>query len=211
MNTRWLKRVKEGNNYRNEDGVVLVLSLIILVIMSLLAVFAVSISNIELQSSTNNEKFQTSFLLAEGVAVESVGLLNKQTYNNLIQHTPDLYAGRYENWLDKHGTYFVGGTGPDLTDPANWDLTSDYTSPTALKQNMDQGGLQPPGFNSTHDRLLFAAQDTGIAPGFDETAEIQVRAYFLYSMYNVKRPSAFPGKHIIEMGYRMPLSEPESL
>ena len=69
--------------------------------MSMLAVFAVSISNIEIQSATNNEKFQTSFLLGEGVAVEAVGLLNNQTYDNLIQHTPDLF-GKYEDWLDKH-------------------------------------------------------------------------------------------------------------
>jgi hypothetical protein len=211
INSELVAIEKRVSLLQNERGVVLVFSLIVLVIMSLLAIFATTISNIEIQTSTNNEKFQTAFSLGEGVAVEGVGLLNNETYDNLISHTPDLTGTSYENWLDTHGIFFTGGTGPDLTNPANWDTGGDNTSPSALNQPMDRGGLMPPGFVAGVDHLHFAVQDTGIAAGYDETAEIQIRAYFLNGLYEVSRQSAFPGDNILEMGYRMPLVAPESL
>lgn len=205
------KGKKMARSTNNESGFVLVLSLIILVIMSLLAVFATNISNIEIQTSTNNEKFQTAFFLGEGVAVEGVGVLNNEAYDKLISHNPYLTGLPYTAWLNTHPIYFSGGTGADLTDADSWDVGGVKITSTALTDQMDEGGLRPPGFDTANDHLAFAVQDTGVAAGYDESSNPQVRAYFLYGFYDVGRQSAFPGKNIIELGYRMPLTQPESL
>ena len=192
----------------DDHGVVLVFSFFVLVILSLMAAFAASISNIETLTSTNNEKFQTAFLIGEGVTVESVGLLKNTSYDEMISHSPTL-VGDYENWLDKYNGvgYFEDEGGPDLTDPDNWDQSGDATTFTGFTQSMDKGGFLPPGFDSTADRIMFAVQDAGIATreSADTSSGEQVRAYHLFGLYDVGRNAAFPGMDIMEMGFKMRL------
>ena len=200
----------------NESGVVLIFSLVVLVILSLMAVFATSISTIETQTSTNNEKFQTYFLLGEGVTVEPVSLLKSETYENLSSQTPDL-VGNYQAWLDKYNGvgYFENAGGPDLTDPNNWDTGTDKTTPTQIDQDLSQGGFLPPGFDSSagKDRIMFGVQDAGIASGEskDTSGKTQVRAYHLYGLYDVGKNAAYPGTNLMEMGYKLKLIKEDQM
>ena len=202
------------NGAEKEKGFVLVMALCFLVIMSLLGIFATQISNIELQTSTNNEKFQTSFTLGEAVTVESVAILRQEPINNLKIHTPDLTGLPYQNWLSQH-QYFEGNfdnTKPDFI-LGDWTtgVEAGASTPTAMNDPLDQGGIQPPGFTVGTDLLHFAVQDTGRSSVSDiSEGSLEIRNYYLYGNYNVGRNAAYPGSMLLEMGYRYPLVEDES-
>ena len=121
--------------------------------------------------------FRPLSLLGEGVAVEGVGLLNNQTYNQLVSRTPNLFGIYQTHGLkqmqiklrEEPGLISVelltGAGGEHL---AHIDESDYVIMVVCFRQDLMR----------LMTRLNFAVQDTGGADGYDDSQDsVEVRAY----------------------------------
>lgn len=193
------------NPLEDEQGMVLVIALMIMVILSLLASFATTVSMTERQIAKNDEIFGHNFYAAEAVCVEAGATLETIPNTNLLT-TTTWGTGNTYPWLepakasdpDPDGD---GTPGTDLELQANWPMA---VLPQIIPANTALANITPPG-SAAPDRIRYAAQDLGIAAGGSITVgSPQTHAYALFGMYDVNRGvgKSYHGKLLVGMGYR---------
>ena len=186
----------------NEQGMVLVIALMIMVILSLLASFATTVSNTERFIASNDEIYLHNFYTAEAVCVEAGANIEAMPNSNLKDSTT-WGSGNTYPWLesampgspDPDGD---GAPGTDLTRQANWPMAGApqvIPATTTLPNIIPAGSIAP-------DRIQYAVQkvDQQLVPIGDPQPHI----YTLYGMYDVNRGAgkSYHGKLLIAMGYK---------
>ncbi len=82
-------KIRRINRLSNEDGSILVITLLMLAFLSILGVSATTTSTIEVQIAGNDRTFKQNFYKAEGGAMEAATRLENETDTNvLINRTP---------------------------------------------------------------------------------------------------------------------------
>jgi hypothetical protein len=87
--------MKEKNILHNEDGSVLIISLVVLSLLLIIGVSATNTSNIENLVTRNVENYTEAFYLAEAAAMENAQRLENEAVANL--YDPD----NFPQWLTK--------------------------------------------------------------------------------------------------------------
>jgi Tfp pilus assembly protein PilX len=117
---------------RNEEGVVLVLCLITLVILTLIGVSMTTTSQLEVEISGNDKTYKEAFYAAE------MSLTVGETVMNSVLNRVDLGDGT------KTGLY-VKGTQP-AWDKLVWDKTDSAVVPLPLPSGLDKVSDSPPRY-----------------------------------------------------------------
>jgi hypothetical protein len=181
--------------FKNERGAVLVVSLLMLVILSIMGAFAMTISMIEQKVTLNSEIFQHNFYSAEGTTLEAAAIID-QTDDSILLDPP-----AFPPWLKSQDPAI------DLTFQAQW--PSALIAPQGTTLNGAPTDITPPGYapdgTSAGDRIWNAAIDNGICAGgslTDPTKE--EHCYDVYGMYDVNRGAgkAYTGRMLMTVGYK---------
>ena len=112
--------MKEIKRHRNEEGSVLVVALIILVLLTIIGISASDISNIEIQIAGNERIYKRNFYRAEAAAMHGIQLMEDaeldldpppwlkkdKTLNELIDDT--FWNANSRPSLDAQATYIAG-------------------------------------------------------------------------------------------------------
>lgn len=201
---------------QGEQGMVLVIALMIMVILSLLASFATTVSNTERLIATNDEIFINNFYAAEAVCIEAGANLEAIPNTNL-QTSATWGTGNTYPWLESAKS--PADPNPDIADPDGngadpgtnlayqnrWPYAAaPSVTPANTALNAAPNDIVPPG-SAPPDRIQYAAQDLGVAAGGSVTVgQPQTHAYALYGMYDVNRGAGktYHGKLIVSMGYK---------
>ena len=179
----------------NERGAVLVVSLMMLVILSIMGAFAMTISMIEQKVTRNSEVFQHNFYSVEGATLEAAAVID-QTDDSIL-----LNSGAFPAWLK------VQQPGINLRFSNQW--PSALIAPADTTLNGAPTNITPPGYapdgTTGGDRIWNAAIDNGICAGgslTDPTKE--EHCYDVYGMYDVKRGTGktYTGRMMMTVGYK---------
>jgi hypothetical protein len=156
----------------NEDGSIMVIALIILVLLTLLGISATTTSTIEVQIAGNDRICKQNFYLAEGAAMVALQTLEDAAVGDLRPATTTF------SWLATSAV--------NMSDPATM-LAYDNLGPDNL------GTL--PGIDPN---ARYGVVSQGIAPGssLDMTAPSQLYEFAVYGLYSGNGQS-----HIV-VGYR---------
>ena len=199
--TAWLKSIQTPVG--NDQGMVLVIALMVMVILSLLAAFATTMSNTERMIAANDEVYTHNFYGAEAVCVEAGANLEAIPNGNL-KTTTTWGAGKTYPWLesampadpDPDGD---GQPGTDLELQANWPMAG---APQVIPATTALPNITPPG-SAPPDRIQYAAQKIGVS-GTLIMGQPQTSVFALYGMYDVNRGvgKSYTGKVLIAMGFK---------
>lgn len=161
---------------RNEDGFVLVSTMIVMVMLSMVGLASTTSTVMELQISANDRDYKENFYRAEGAAVESAQRLANETDTDELR--------------------------PSLTDKVWLQSAVDYT----IANNWDVGGGIPVNFQTAalddaESDVRIAANSLGVARGRKassiEMTKPSVKAFELYGWSEERG-----GRVIIEVGYK---------
>lgn len=187
----------------NDQGMVLVMALMVMVILSLLAAFATTMSNTERMIAANDEIYTHNFYAAEAVCVEAGANLEAIPNNNL-KTTVTWGVGNTYPWLesamptdpDPDGD---GTPGTNLELQANWPMAG---APQVIPATTAQANITPPG-SAPPDRIQYASQKIGVT-GSLIMGQPQTHVFALYGMYDVNRGAgkSYTGKVLIAMGFK---------
>lgn len=194
-----MKRPADFNIGRNERGAVLVLALLMLVILSIMGAFALTISSLEQRITSNSEIFQHNFYAVEAVTLEGAAALNQtddaefvdaaypDNIDGLALDDPSINLRLSAQWHD-----------------ANPGIVPEPTSLTAAAVD-----IRPPGYDSDGtvdgDRIWYARTDNGVCFGASLTdPDKEERCFDVYGMYDVKRGAgkAYTGRMLLTVGYK---------
>lgn len=144
--------MKQDNRVKNEDGAVLVVSLMILVLLTLLGVAISTTSEVELLIAGNERLQKTTFYQAEGAALEGTQLLK--------DNEPFHHDDSNNDWIHPDdGTVTLA----NIRDTATWNGNGGNNSATS----------------SQHATASFLAVFEGEGPG---TGMGQIFQYGIYGM-----------------------------
>ncbi len=204
---------KKGLNLvKKNDGAVLVTALLMMVVLSIMSAFAMTVSMIERKVVSNSEVFQHNFYSAEGTMLEGGALLD-QIPDATLQN-PAAFPGwlRQEDPIPANRTIF-------LDQSAQWPSALILPNDTTL--NMDPTNLTPPGYASdgtaAGDRVWHAALDVGPCGGAGGTSGGNLanpnsteQCYEIYGMYDVKRGpgKTYTGRMMMTVGYKKVIYTP---
>jgi type IV pilus assembly protein PilX len=170
---------------KNEEGSVIILSLLVLVILSIVGFSASRISTTEMQIVRNDATYQRNFYLAESGAVQAAQMLNNidSSINRsmLGEHTP-AWLNNGEN-LDSDGD-------EKLDDVGTWFATSGG-SQTGAESNLSTLSDVP--------TIEYAAVDLGAAAG--ETLDINEPKIHNYAIIGIGNRNT-RGQITVQIGYR---------
>ena len=200
------KDTKSYTLLRNNDGAVLVTALLMMVVLSIMSAFAMTVSMIEQKVTTNSEVFQHNFYSAEGVMLEGAAILD------LIPDTTLQNPATFPGWLRQEDP--IPSNRAILLDQSNqWPsaliLPADTTLQTAVT-NLTPAGYAPDG-TTVGDRIWNAALDIGPCGGAGGTQggnlanpNTTEQCYEIYGMYDVKRGQgkSFTGRMMMTVGYK---------
>jgi len=179
----------------NEQGAVLVTALLILVILSIMSAFAMTISMIEQKVTYNSEIFQHNFYSTEGTTLEAAARIDQTDDTTLLDSTV------FPAWLKQKNP------GIDLTQSSQWPSALILPSETTLNSNPTD--ITPPGYapdgTAAGDRIWHAAIDNGVCAGGSLTdPDKEEHCYDIYGMYDVKRGTgkAYTGRLLMTVGYK---------
>ncbi len=195
----------------DEQGFVLVLALMVLVVLSLMGTAAMMVRNTELQLTSNTEIVETNFYAVETVTVEGA------TNIELLDDDILLNVASFPDWLKPDDG---DGTLRDLlTDSSQWpnaQITPEKTSFTSGDRDIVPIGYDSDG-TSGKDRIWYAAvqgnlrsdaSSYDICSGSDLSDETQVeKCYTVYGMYDVESGTgkAYSGRKMLMIGYKKTL------
>jgi len=170
----------------DDNGFVLVSALMIIVVLSVIQLYLMNVSNTEIKIAANEEVMKHNFYSVETLGVEAGSAIEDAADSDLRDKTR-WTAGNNLQWITEEAT-------PDLEQNANWagnSVVSGYT------------GVIAPGYVLGVDRILYAAQDLGIAKGSDASDPDKItHAYALYGLYDVSKQKQYSGKSLLGMGYK---------
>ena len=139
----------------NEHGAVLVVALLMLVILSIMGAFAMTISMIEQKVTLNSEIFQHNFYSVEASTLEAAAVID-QTDDTIL-----LNSGAFPAWLKTQNPAI------DMRFSNQW--PSALIAPAETTLNGTPTDITPPGYASdgtpAGDRIWNAAIDNGICAG----------------------------------------------
>jgi len=194
-----MKRPADFNIGRNERGAVLVLALLMLVILSIMGAFALTISSLEQRITSNSEIFQHNFYAVEAVTLEGAAALNQTDDAEFVD-------AAYPDNID----------GLELDDPsinlrlsAQWHDANPGIVPEPTSLTAAAVDIRPPGYDSDGtvdgDRIWYARTDNGVCFGASLTdPDKEERCFDVYGMYDVKRGAgkAYTGRMLLTVGYK---------
>ena len=181
----------------NEKGAVLVVALLMLVILSIMGAFAMSISMIEQKVTSNSEVFQHNFYTVEATTLEAAARIEEDYTDDQLL---DLVSSAIP-WLKLHDPAI------DLRQSVQWPHAMILPSETELI--ITPTDITPAGYapdtTAAGDRIWHAALDRGICAGgslTDPTKE--EHCYDIYGMYDIKRGSgkSYTGRMLMTVGYK---------
>jgi Tfp pilus assembly protein PilX len=182
-----MKRKPVMNNFlhsiENEDGSVIILSLLVLVVLSIVGFSASRISTTEMQIVRNDATYQQNFYLAESGAIQAAQLLNNITdRTTLVNRNPtwlntlaDVDADNNSE-LDDVGTWFASSGGSQ---------TGDLSNLSAINPDMPS--------------IEYAAVDLGVAAG--QPLGINAVKVHNYTIVGIGNRNA-RGQITVQIGYR---------
>lgn len=189
-----LEKLK-GSPHSSQSGAVLVTALLMLVVLSIMSAFAMTIANLEKLITTNSEIFQHNFYAVEATMLEAAANIDQTDDSVLLNNSYPLA------WLKQHDVAF------DMRQSSQWPNAFLAPSDTAL--NTDPTDITPPGYASdgtaTGDRVWHSAIDNGICAGASLTDPTkQERCYDVYGMYDIKRGTGktYTGRMLMTVGYK---------
>lgn len=206
----------------NEQGFVLVMALMILVVLSIMGTAAMTVRNTEVMIATNAEIIQHNFYALEAVTLEGTAVIEETDDDTLLNYNNPTWAIPADlTWLQRNDP------GPplliDLTKSGTWSgslISPQGTSINKAKfpepadpKNPDRFSIEPPGFNPP-DRIQYAAvqgnlnsdnNEYDICAGSDlSDATKQEKCYSVFGMYDVNSGAgkAYSGRRMLMVGYK---------
>jgi len=157
---------------KNENGSVIILAMIFLVLLTIIGMSAVDTSTIEVQISGNDVRYKTNLYRAEGAAMECAQIIESETD---------------PSFLHPQGTNsptWIYPSIPDLSDSVNMAL---------------EIGAGPLGVSNVHANAYYGVTALGIGFGdsLDITAPSQMNEYAIYGFY-----SGNDGQSHVVVGYK---------
>ncbi len=158
---------------KNENGSVIILAMIFLVLLTIIGMSAVDTSTIEVQISGNDVRYKTNFYRAEGAAMECAQIIESET-NPSFLHPQGTNS---PSWIFPNAVY-------DLSD-------SDI-----MDARVTAGEL---GVSNVHADASYGVEALGIGFGdsLDITAPSQMNEYAIYGFY-----SGNDGQSHVVVGYK---------
>lgn len=182
----------------NENGAVLVVALLMLVILSIMGAFAMSISLIEQKVTNNSEVFQHNFYAVEATMLEAAARIEETDDADLL----DLAAASVPlAWLKPSDPAI------DLKQSSQWPhamILPSETTLNVLPTDITPAGYTPDG-TATGDRIWHAALDIGLCAGASLTDPTrEEHCYDVYGMYDIKRGigKTYTGRMLMTVGYK---------
>jgi len=169
--------MKQESQLRNEDGAVLVVALIVLVLVTILGITISSTSEVELQIAGNDMRYKENLYRAEAAAMECAQLMDE--------------TGEIDTSIaDDYIIGFGGDDGDEIISAAVRDDEFWHEDPDTDNILPQAGGLA---------NTSFVAYYAGIPHGEDLSGTL--REFAIYGRYfDPDRPDL--GRSIIRMGYR---------
>jgi len=169
---------------KNEDGSVMVVGLLVLVMASLIGIAATTTSTIEVEVAGNDKTYKQNFYRAEGASVLAGQLLENEKdateLNDLPYGNPDPEnpAAPVDEWLRNEMDDLPY---PDnIGNPYNWDASMNYSGEALCEEN----------------RFLAFHEGTAGGSSLDVSAST-VHVFTVYGRSDMDR-----GSVIVEIGYR---------
>lgn len=179
---------------KNDSGMVLVTTMLIMVILLIMGTISVTIRNTEQRIVKNTEVFQTNFYALEGTTLEGVGEIV-----NLDDTVLASGGASFPTWLKVYDSSTM-----DLRDSSQW--PSGFIFP--LETNLDNGNtdITPIGYTddvfANGNRIGFSSVDKGVCGGSLTDPTKQERCYDVFGMYDVDKNSGYSGKMMMLVGYK---------
>ena len=151
--------MKEKSLLRNEDGSIMVIALVLLVLLTFLGMSATTTSSIEVQIARNDRIYKQNFYLAEGAAMTALQTLEDAAPANLMPTTTTF------SWLTTSAV--------DMSNPATM-ITYDDQGPGNL------------GTLAIDPNARYGVVSHGIAPGASYliTSPTRLYEYSVYGLYS---------------------------
>lgn len=165
--------MKEKEMLKNEDGSVLVIALIIMVLLTLIGLSTNRTSSIEMQIAGNEMFYKRNLFTAEAAAMEAMQRLEEE--DDLIENPTAFLIP--ENTV----------TDNDIRNANNWESGFPGGTNAAVSSSLDGGG-----------NVRYVAVSMGIEPGIG----LGLGGSRVYSYKVFGRSGQYNGESIILMGYR---------
>jgi len=179
-------------NGKDEHGFILVTALLMMVVLTIMSTFAMTISNLEQRVTSNSEVFQNNFYAVEATTLEAAARLDQTDDAILLDSTT------FPAWLKSDNPAI------DLTQSVQW--PSALIAPSGTTLNFSPVDITPPGYAPAGgDRIMHAAIDKGVCAGGSLTnPTMEERCYDVFGMYEVTRGTgkAYTGRMLMTVGYK---------
>lgn len=204
------QRQKMGNGLvQDEQGFIMVMALMMLVILSIMGGAAMTVRNTEQQVTVNTEVLHHNFFAVEAVTLEgaaeisqAIDLFNEKDPTAPFDPLDPNPIANWPLWLRPNSTAL------DLTRSSDWATIGPEESD--LKDGV--ADILPDGyaFNGTSagDRIWYAAEaasNNGRCEGGSLTQEDKAEmCYSVYGMYDVKTGAGktYSGRRLLNVGYK---------
>lgn len=201
----------------NEQGFILVMALLMLVVLSLMGTAAMTVRNTEVSIATNAEIIQHNFYALEAVTLEGTAMLEETDDNTLLNIDTAPLAWLKPNDPDVPPLIDLGESStwasPQIT-PRNTSLTTAKFPEPADPSNPNRFSIVPPGYASPPDHIQYAAVQGNLhadANEYDLCAGSDVsdptkreKCYSVFGMYEVRSGAgkAYSGRRMLMVGYK---------
>ncbi len=204
----------------NEQGFVLVMALMILVVLSIMGTAAMTVRNTEVMIATNTEIIQHNFYALEAVTLEGTAV---------IEETDDATLLNYNNpaWVIPADLTWLQRNDPDLPPVIDLSESGTWSGPQISPQvtsldlpepadptDPNRFSIVPPGYANPPDRIQYAAvqgnlnsdnNEYDICAGSDlSDITKQEKCYSVFGMYDVNSGGgkAYSGRRMLMVGYK---------
>lgn len=172
--------MRQDSRLRNEEGAVLVVALMMLVLLTILGISISSTSEVELQIAGNEMRYKQNMYRADAAAMACAQVLDQDPEIDIPADPNDEILSYTQGQALESGNW--------VRDDDFWEGDPDDAygpTPVAVDSALDSGG-------DTHYIAVFA----GVPPG--EDFESGLREFTLYG----RTSGAQGGRSVIKMGYR---------
>jgi hypothetical protein len=186
------KAMKISTPLANENGSMMVISIVILMLLSVMGIAVTTTTSIELQIAGNDKVYKNNFYQAEGAAMMLAQILEYmvQTDVNKLKADPPQFKN-------------PGSSPPYVSMPVKG-KTGDIDILNMLKDDYWEGAYacEAPGFKINYDdppNPKFIARYNGIAPGssLDMTTGDSLQDYFIFGRQKYNNSAT-----VIALGYK---------
>ena len=187
--------MKEIKPLKNEDGTILVISLIVLALASMIGIAATMTASLELQISGNDRHYAENFYRAEAAT-----MVGARAIEGTLPAV--LRTGKFKA---------EGETGDEIplrisTDPTGADFPDIYEDNTWTDETGQISAAAPDAISNGVYKAKFLPVNKGVPPGdsLDQTAITQINEFTIYgrSILETADSSKKLSEVIIEVGYR---------